>query len=135
MVFFVFFNLQEVKDHHTYIFDLVNANLQPMRELEWTHEYSFRHEFGLTNLHLTDLNGFLEKMSINPALLQRYCQFYFKGAQRHVVSNCNEPIFLKNLLAEATNTQHCYNPKGQLLQSSWKKMLESGKNITQINFH
>lgn len=78
-----------VKDYENWIYNLTEANANPDQRPSWYKSYSFKEEYGLSNVTYSSLQAWLSKLANDKELLSRYYRNYFKRAEPSVREDCD----------------------------------------------
>ncbi|XP_011690160.1 PREDICTED: sphingomyelin phosphodiesterase-like [Wasmannia auropunctata] len=78
-----------VEDFENWIYNLTLANATPDQRPTWYKSYSFKEEYGLSDLTYNSLHIWLSKLSSDEELLNRYYRHYFKQAEPSLRNECD----------------------------------------------
>ncbi|KYM84646.1 Sphingomyelin phosphodiesterase 1 [Atta colombica] len=79
----------EVKDFENWIYNLTLANINLDQRPLWYKSYSFKEEYGLSDLTYDSLQTWLFKLMNDEKLLNRYHGNYFKQAEPSLTEECD----------------------------------------------
>ncbi|XP_018375510.1 PREDICTED: sphingomyelin phosphodiesterase 1-like [Trachymyrmex cornetzi] len=79
----------EVKDFENWIYNLTLANINSDQRPLWYKSYSFKEEYGLSDLTYNSLQTWLFKLVNDENLLNRYYRNYFKQAEPSLMEECD----------------------------------------------
>ncbi|XP_011865141.1 PREDICTED: sphingomyelin phosphodiesterase-like isoform X2 [Vollenhovia emeryi] len=78
-----------VKDFETWIYNLTLANAKPDQRPSWYKSYSFKKEYGISDLSHDSLQAWLSRLANDKSLLNRYYRNYFKRADPALRKECD----------------------------------------------
>ncbi|XP_018403569.1 PREDICTED: sphingomyelin phosphodiesterase 1-like [Cyphomyrmex costatus] len=78
-----------VKDFDNWIYNLTLANINTDKRPIWYKSYSFKEEYGLSDLTYDSLQAWLFKLVNDEDLLKRYHRNYFKQADASLMGECD----------------------------------------------
>ncbi|KAH8278475.1 hypothetical protein KR018_003847 [Drosophila ironensis] len=100
----------EVANHHTWSFNMTEANLKPDEEPEWSEEYQFIKEF-TEDTSPAGLDNLLDELAENPELMRKYWRFSRVQGDPYLNGGCDRNCLAGSLCRAAvtvnTQTQRC----------------------------
>jgi len=119
----------QVVDHHTYIYNLTDANLHGSEHSpEWFKEYQFTETF-TDDLSPAGLDNLLVKMAENPKLLKRFWELKMTSADPTLRKGCNNKCLMKTICSLARSV-HDQNQRCKELQAILEENLEEETTTT-----
>ncbi|XP_068152588.1 sphingomyelin phosphodiesterase 1 [Drosophila tropicalis] len=91
----------QVLDHHTYIVNLTEANLNPDSDPEWLEEYSFTKEF-TSDTSPAGIDKLLVEMAEKPSLLRTFWKLKVTSADPKLEAGCDNACLSTTLCRIAT---------------------------------
>uniref|UniRef100_A0A182Q737 Sphingomyelin phosphodiesterase n=1 Tax=Anopheles farauti TaxID=69004 RepID=A0A182Q737_9DIPT len=105
VVYYVNPDTYEVTDFESYAYNLTAANLTPDERPDWFRMYSFREEFGVSDLSPAGVDELIQRLG-TPAgrsELRRYWEYKVKLADASLANDCTESCLLNHLCEIVTN--------------------------------
>ncbi|EDW99101.1 sphingomyelin phosphodiesterase [Drosophila yakuba] len=92
----------QVLDHHTYTFNLTEANLTPEQQPKWQLEYQFTKEY-TEDTSPAGIDRLLVQMAEKPALLRKFWQNKFTNSDPKLAEGCDNACLSKTICRIATS--------------------------------
>ncbi|KAH8382963.1 hypothetical protein KR009_006007 [Drosophila setifemur] len=91
----------QVLEHHTYTFNLTEANLTPDEQPKWALEYQFTKEF-TEDTSPAGIDRLLVEMAETPALLRKFWRYKFTQSDPKLAVGCDDSCLNKTICRIAT---------------------------------
>jgi sphingomyelin phosphodiesterase len=106
-----------VKDFENWIYNLTLANTNADHQPSWYKSYSFKNEYGISDLSYDSLHAWLCKLASDESLLNHYYKNFFKHAEPSLTKECDAKCmrsYMCRIIAtlgdhkiKCDNNQHC----------------------------
>ncbi|EDW15479.1 uncharacterized protein Dmoj_GI24854 [Drosophila mojavensis] len=110
----------DVTNHHTYIYDLNEANKKPAEQPNWFLEYDFAKEF-TEDLSPAGIDKLLDDFADKPDLMRKYWRFRVTSAEPQLTSGCDRNCLAGSLCRAATTVnnqkERCEELKQRLFEA------------------
>ena len=98
-----------IQDHHTYYFNLTEANHGELGIPIWRHEYSATQAFPLKNLGPDGWHNLISRFIEDDLLLNKYHKMYFRYSQsrynQHCLGKCRQALINDLIVAHPLRTK------------------------------
>lgn len=87
----------EILNFDTWIYNLTEANANPTESPQWFKEYSFKEAFMVDDFSMKSIDGLINRLAQDKALLKKYWTYKMKMADPHLAEGCNDDCLAVHL--------------------------------------